>query len=143
MKEVLPRRLLILVVSFLLGCLLGFPNWHVFCKESPVSVSLNLPNENTHLSNVDENIQEKEDTDGSLGTPPLQYIDSTTSIYSEDDSSESIKQQMNMEKGDLKNSEIQEQSSINSNEASFIITNIPENIFSISASEISPDSQSR
>ncbi|XP_026537599.1 SUN domain-containing ossification factor isoform X1 [Notechis scutatus] len=142
MKEVLPRRLLILVVSFLLGCLLGFPNWHVFCKESPVSVSLHLPNENTHLSNVDENIQEKEDTDGSLGTPLLQYIDSTTSIYSEDDSSESIEQKVNMEKGDLKNSEIQEQSSMNSNEASFIITNIPENIFSISTSEISPDSQS-
>uniref|UniRef100_A0A670XRE4 SUN domain containing ossification factor n=1 Tax=Pseudonaja textilis TaxID=8673 RepID=A0A670XRE4_PSETE len=47
-----------------------------------------------------------------------------------------------MEKGELKNSEIQELSSINSNEASFIITNIPENIFSISTSEISPDSQS-
>ncbi|XP_032082246.1 SUN domain-containing ossification factor isoform X2 [Thamnophis elegans] len=140
MKEVLPRRLLILAASFLLSCLLGFPSWHVFCQESPVSVSLHLPNENTHLSNVDENIQEKEDTDGSLGTLPLQYIDSTTSIYSEDDSSESIKDKMNTEKGDLKKSEIQEQTSINSNEVSFIINDIPENIFSIPTSEISPDS---
>ncbi|XP_070602948.1 SUN domain-containing ossification factor isoform X2 [Erythrolamprus reginae] len=142
MKEVLPRRLLILVASFLLSCLLGFPSWHVFCKESPVSVSFHLPNENTHLSNVDENIQEKEDTVGSLGTLPLQYIDSTASIYSEDDSSESVKHKVNMEKGDLKNSEIQEQSSINSNEVSFIVNNIPENIFSIPTSEISSDSQS-
>ncbi|XP_029140603.1 SUN domain-containing ossification factor [Protobothrops mucrosquamatus] len=142
MKEVLPRRLLILAASFLLGCLLGFPSWHVFCKESPVSVSLHLPNENSPLSNVDENIQEKEDTDGPLRTSPLQNIDSTTNIYSDDDSADSIKQKENMEKGDLKKSEIQEQSSINSNEASFIITNIPENMFSLPISEISPDSQS-
>ncbi|KAM3840153.1 SUN domain-containing ossification factor isoform 2-T2 [Vipera latastei] len=142
MKEVLPCRLLILAASSLLGCLLGFPSWHVFCKESPVSVSLHLPNENSPLSNVDENIQEKEDTDGSLGTLPLQYIDSTTNIYSDDDSTDTIMQKENMEKGDLKKSEIQEQSSINSDEASFIITNIPENMFSLPTSEISPDSQS-
>ncbi|KAK9403804.1 SUN domain-containing ossification factor [Crotalus adamanteus] len=142
MKEVLPRRLLILAASSLLGCLLGFPSWHVFCKESPVSVSLHLPNENSPLSNVDENIQEKEDTDGSLRTLPLQNIDSTTNIYSDDDSADSIKQKENMEKEDLKKSEIQEQSSINSNEASFIITNTPENMFSLPTPEISPDSQS-
>ncbi|XP_063154640.1 SUN domain-containing ossification factor isoform X1 [Candoia aspera] len=141
MKEVLPRRLLILAASFLLGCLLGFPSWHVFCKESPVSVSLHSPNENSPLSNVDENIQEKEETDGSLGILSLQSIDSTTNIYSEDDSVDSIKQKENMEKGELKKSEVQAQSSINSNEASFIIAGVPENTFSMPTSEISPVSQ--
>ncbi|XP_062989276.1 SUN domain-containing ossification factor isoform X2 [Elgaria multicarinata webbii] len=156
MKE-LPRRLLLLASCFLLGCLLGLPSWYVFCKETPSSASLFSPNENSPLANMDENIQEKcpslhittihmneqeqEETDGSIGTLSLEHTDSSISSYHEECSVDCTKQKESVEMGELRMHEVEPQSSVDSNEASLSIADIPGNTFSISTSEISPVSQ--
>ncbi|XP_061440746.1 SUN domain-containing ossification factor [Rhineura floridana] len=138
MKE-LPRRLLLLASTcFLLGCLLGLPSWHVFCKESPSSAASYFPNENCPLANTDESIQEKEETDGSIGTLPLEHIDSSVNSYPEECLVDCSKQKESMEMRELRTPEVEAQSSVDSKEDSFRISGIPENTFSISTSEISP-----
>nr|XP_028588022.1 SUN domain-containing ossification factor isoform X3 [Podarcis muralis] len=136
MKEP-PRRLLLLASScFLLGCLAGLPSWHVFCKESPSSGSLHLPNEN-----MDKNIQGKEETHGSIGTLSLEHIDSSINTHPEECLVDCTKQKENMEMEELRTPEVEAQSSVDSNEGSFSVADIPDSTFSISTSEISPVSQ--
>ncbi|XP_053247046.1 SUN domain-containing ossification factor isoform X2 [Podarcis raffonei] len=141
MKEP-PRRLLLLASScFLLGCLAGLPSWHVFCKESPSSGSLHLPNENCPLENMDKNIQEKEETHGSIGTLSLEHIDSIINTHPEECLVDCTKQKENMEMEELRTPEVEAQSSVDSSEGSFSVADIPDSTFSISTSEISPVSQ--
>ncbi|XP_066482095.1 SUN domain-containing ossification factor isoform X2 [Tiliqua scincoides] len=142
MKEP-PRRLLLLASScFLVGCLLGFPSWHVFCKESPPSTSLHMSNEDCPLANVDETIQEKDKTDRSIGTLTVEHIDSSINIYPESDCSvDCIKQKQIIEMGELRTPEVEPQPSVDSNEVSSDMVAIPENTISITTSEISPVSQ--
>ncbi|KAH0618195.1 hypothetical protein JD844_017196 [Phrynosoma platyrhinos] len=93
MKE-RPPRLLFLASCFLLGSgFLSFPSWHVSCKEGPSSSYLFSPNENFPLANMDENVQEKEETDRSIGTLSLEHIDSVINTYPEEYSVDYTKQE--------------------------------------------------
>ncbi|XP_053101732.1 SUN domain-containing ossification factor isoform X2 [Hemicordylus capensis] len=142
MKEP-PRRLLLLASScFLLGCLLGLPSWHVFCEERPLSASLYSPQENCPLASADENIQEKEEIDRSIGTQSLEQVDLNTNSYPEEECSvDCIKQKQSIDMGELNTPEVEPQPSMDLNEDSFSVAAIPENTLSISTSEVSSDSQ--
>lgn len=94
------------------------------------------------MANVDENIQEKDETDKLTETLTVEHIDSSINSYPENECSvDCVKQKQIIEMGELKTPEIEPQPSIDSNEASSNIVAIPENTFSITTSEILPVSQ--
>nr|XP_056700556.1 SUN domain-containing ossification factor [Euleptes europaea] len=141
MKEP-PRRLLFWASCLLLGCLLGLPCWHVFCKESPSSASMYSPNENYPLASMEENIQEKEEMDGYIGVLPLEHDES---IMRGDPEEECLvdctKQKQTMEMGELRTPEDETQPSVDLDEASSSIIATTEKTSSTPTSEILPVSQ--
>ncbi|XP_060630338.2 SUN domain-containing ossification factor isoform X1 [Anolis sagrei] len=136
MRE-LPRRLLFLASCFLLGSLLS---WHVTCKEGPSSAILFSQNENSPLANMDENIQEKEETDRSVGTLSLEPINTIINNYPEEYSDDYTKQTEVLDMGKLQTEE--ESPSVDLSETSFTIAGVSESTFSIPTSESSSVSQS-
>ncbi|XP_077188407.1 SUN domain-containing ossification factor isoform X2 [Paroedura picta] len=138
-----PRRLLFWASScLLLGCLLGLPCWHVFCKESPASASMYSPNENYPLASMEENIQEKEEMDGYIGVLPLEQDESIVRGNPEEECSvDCTKQKQIMEMGESRMPEDETQLSVDLDEASSTVAAVPEKISSTPTSEILPVSQ--
>ncbi|XP_054836242.1 SUN domain-containing ossification factor isoform X2 [Eublepharis macularius] len=137
------RRLLFWASSCLvLGCLLGLPCWHVFCKESPSSASMYSPNENYPLANMEENIQEKEEMDGYIGMLHLEKDESIMKDEPEEECSvDCTKQKQTMEEGELKTPEDETLPSVDLDEASFSVSAIPEKTSIPPTSESLPVSQ--